>query len=296
MRRSAYLIFINALILVVIMALMTQSLFIVKRLAKVERLQGHVLVQRGGNGEFAPLTRSDIIKTTDVISTGKDGEAEFKWADGTRLKMAPNSNLTVAQASYNMTRKAETSRFQLNGGTVFVRIMKTLSSQSKFEIETPTARAEVRGTIFMVKVEKGQTEVAVHKGAVRLISGEGSEQKTRLVTPQTVALSPHSGQIEVERDKLRQTAIESQFSKQPSIVKPELIVHVRQMRDGNRALIQGRTEAGDKITVNGKTVPVLGNGAFLYRVRVQKGLNHFTIVCTDKHGATCLITKSLSVS
>ncbi|HEY0073372.1 MAG TPA: FecR domain-containing protein [Abditibacteriaceae bacterium] len=296
MRRSVYLIFINAMILVVVMALMAQSLFIVKRLAKVESLQGHAWVQRGGNGEFTPLTQSDFIKTTDVISTKKDGEVELKWADGTRLKMAPNSNLTVAQASYNMARKAETSRFQLSSGTIYVRIMKTLSSQSKFEIETPTAKAAVRGTIFMVKVEKGQTEVAVHKGAVRLTSGEGEGQKTRLVMPQTLALSPDSGQIQIERDAIRQEEIETQFDQQPSIIKPELSARIRQMGDSNRALIQGRSEAGDKITINGQPVSVLGNGAFLYRATLKKGLNHFTIICTDKHGTTCQITKSLSVS
>jgi hypothetical protein len=296
MRRSAYLIFINAIILVLVMALMAQSLFIVKRLAKVEQLQGRVLVQRGGNGKFTPLTRSDFIKTTDIISTGKDGQVELKWADGTRLKLIQNSHLLVKQASYNMARKAETSRFALMSGAVFVRITKTLPSQSKFEIETPTARATVRGTIFMVKVNKGKTEVAVHKGSVSITSGNSENQRLGLITPQTLAVSQSVGQVKIERNSSRQAAVDAAFNEQQTIIKPELSAHVRRLGESSRVLVQGRTEVGDIVTVNGQRVRVLGNGSFLYRVTVQKGWNHFTIVCTDKHGATCQLTKSLSIS
>lgn len=273
---------------------MTQALFIVKRLAKVETIQGHVMVRHGSAGDFIALTSDDFIKTNDVVTTGPDGHVELKWADGTRVKLEPNSNLAIKNTSYNMARKAENSQFQLNRGTVFVRIVKKLSPQSNFEIETPTTRAAVRGTIFMVKVERGKTEVAVHKGAVRVTSGQQNPSET-YITPGQSAFSQVIGQIQVDETKSQNTGIADPFTAQQSIVKPELSARIRALSDGKRALIQGRTEAGDTITINGKTVRVLGNGVFIYRAPIKPGLNQFSIVCTDKHGATCQLTKTLSV-
>ena len=282
------------MILMVVMALMTQALFIVKRLAKVETIEGRVTVQHGGAGDFVALTSADFIKTNDIISTDNDGRVELKWADGTRVKMEPNTNLAVKEANYNMARKADNSQFLLNRGTIFVRIVKALKPQSKFEIETPTAKAAVRGTIFMVKVEKGRTEVAVHKGAVRVSSGQNNQLRESYITPGKIAFSQTIGQVQVDDSHRDEAAIEAQFAAQQSIVTPTLTATIRLLSDGQRAMIQGRAEAGDTVTINSQKVPVLGNGMFLFRVALTKGPNDFKIVATDKHSATRQLVKSLS--
>ncbi len=253
------------------------------------------MVRPNGAGDLVALMRSDIIKPNDEVSTGPDGHVELKWADGTRVKLEPNSDLAVKQTSYNAARKADNSQFQLNRGTIFVRIIKTLNPQSKFEIETPTAKAAVRGTIFMVKVERGKTEVAVYKGAVRVSSGQSNQLSESYITPGKIAFSQTIGQVQVDENRSDEQAIEAKFAAQESIIKPELNAHVRTLNDGNRAIIQGRAELGDFVTINGQSVPVLGNGVFIYRVPVKQGLNRFTIICSDKHGATRQLVKSLSV-
>jgi hypothetical protein len=291
MRRSFFLIFINAVILLMVFALLAQSIFIIKRLAKAEFVKGRVVVQPNGRGAFIPLSQDDFIKTNDVIRTGSDGIAEFKWADGTRLKVEPSSHLTVKKATYNMARKADESQFRLAQGTIFVRIVKALSPQSRFEVETPTAVAAVRGTIFMVKVDGTKTRVAVHKGAVNVKSQTEENVRESIVTPGKVAISQQQGQIEVNND----AGIEREFAARESIIKPELTARLTHNADSNGAIIQGRTEAGDKLTINGKKVNVLGNGVFRYRVTLQRGPNHFAIVSTDKHGATKQITRSITL-
>lgn len=291
MRRSFFLIFVNAMILIVIFALMAQSLFIVTRLARAASVTGLVKVQRAGRGDFTPLAPGDFIKTNDVIRTEKDGEAEFAWADGTRLKIEPNSDLTVKKTSHNVAKKADESQFSLSRGTIFVRIVKTLAPQSRFEIETPTTTATVRGTIFMVKVANGQTEVAVHKGSVNVTSGEGETARRRLISPGQIATSQTVGDIKLGKG----TTVQSEFADQESIIKPELMAQVRTLSDNERVLVQGRTEAGDNVTVNGHRVRVLGNGAFSYRTPVKRGENIFTIISTDKHGATNQIARSITL-
>lgn len=294
MRRSAYLIFINAMILIVVMALMTQSLFIVKRLAKVEKLEGRVLIQHKG-ASATTLAKNDFITVADSITTGSNGKLELKWADGTRVDLEPNTEFSINAATHNMLRKADDSQFGLKRGTIFVRIIKPLTANSKFEVETPTAVTAVRGTVFMVKVEKGQTEVAVHKGSVRVRSSQTGQTNENFISPGQVAFSQQLGQVRVDESKHEDAAVESEFAKHPNIIKPQLTAHVRKMSDENRAIIQGQAEPGDFVTVNGQTVRVLGNGAFLFRVSIKKGLNRFVITCLDRHGASSQITKSLSL-
>ena len=290
MRRSTYLIFINAMILIVVFALLAQSLFIIKRLAQAETVTGKVLVQHSGKGDFTPLSAGEFIKTDDVVKTGADGKAEFKWADGTRLNILPDSDLVVRKANYNMAKKSDESQFRLNNGTIFVRIMKSLAPQSKFEVETPTAVAAVRGTIFMVRVQNGRTQVAVHKGSVKVSSGEGDDAHEALIMPGRVATSSAAGEVQTSAD----TEADAEFTEHTDITKPELTARILPLRD-NRAIVQGRAEAGDTVTVNGKEIEVLGSGAFFYRVKLTPGLNSFVIVARDKHNESAQITKTYTL-
>lgn len=288
MRRPVTLIFINAMILIVVFALLTQSLVVVQRIARVQQLQGLVEVQRSGEGEFMPLAKDGLIKTSDVIRTGKTGTAEFRWADGTRWKVMPNTNITVKKSSYNVVKKAERSQLKLSSGKVFIRIIKALGPSSKFEVQTPTAVAAVRGTIFSVEVKNGQTQVAVWKGSVK-VTGNGEED---LIEPGTAAVADAQGLLHDQNSKTQ----DAEFRKQSTIVLPELDAELKLMSDG-RVLISGSTEAGDRLTINGKSVRVLGNGFFRYRTAF-KANTKYRVVTTDKHdvNVTKVLTSPASAS
>ncbi len=280
-RKPLFLIFANFAILLLVFAMLTQSLFVVQRIAVTEEVAGDVVVQRSGKGEFQHVTKKTLIKNNDVLRAGDDGMAEFKWLDGTRLKMTPNTQLTIKKMTSNTLKKGDRSEFKLTSGKVFVRIMKSLTPTSKFEIETPTAVAAVRGTIFSVSVEGGKTQVAVYKGSVKVSSGDDSKaQKT--IVPGEVALSEKSGTVETKPSSV----VNADFESQPSIVKPELTAQVKALKTPSKALVQGQTEVGDKVTIDGRPTRVRGNGSFLQRVDLKPGLNSFTVVTTDKHGAT----------
>ena len=147
----------------------------------------------------------------------------------------------------------------------------------------------MRGTIFMVQVKNGQTQVAVHQGSVRVTSGEEDSLRESLITPGRVATSAATGEVNTNCEP------QAKWLFTEDITKPELTAKITPLRNQERALIQGRAEAGDKVTINGKPVEVLGNGAFFYRAKVQKGINDFMIVATDKHGATSQVKKNLTV-
>lgn len=288
MRRPTLLIFINAMILIVVFTLLTQSLVIVQRIAKADKVSGLVEVRRSNKGEWKALSQGGLIKTGDVVRAGRDGQAEFKWADGTRWKIMPLTEIVVKKSTYNMVKKADQSQLQLTTGKVFIRIIKALKPASKFEVETPTAVAAVRGTIFSVEVKDGKTEVAVFKGKVKVSSDGNGGHEENVITPGVAAVSCSPGELLKENG----AAQAADFQKQTTIVQPTLEASVKTLQDGG-FLVSGNTEAGNSLTVNGKKARVLGNGTFRYRVSAKK-ISSFAVVSTDKHGGSA--SKVLTVA
>jgi hypothetical protein len=275
MRKPVLLIFSNAAILIVLFCLMTQSLFIVARVASVKSATGNVQVKRAGEDAFHPISIGEVVKAGDELQTGSDGRGEFGWADGTRWKLEPNTHLKINRAAINSWRKSEQTQFHLDAGKVFVRVVKSLAPGSSFEIETPSAVAAVRGTVWSIQVANGQTRVGVYKGFVEVTS-EGKGSKT--VRPGNEAIAGSEG---VE---LKNSSNDALFEAQADLIHPTLDVNVKVGKSA--AIISGQTEAGDKLTFNGKSLTVLGNGSFLNRAPLQQGHNEWTFVATDKHSET----------
>jgi hypothetical protein len=268
------------MILLIIFALLMQSMVIVQRIASASHLEGRVEVQRGGEGDFKPLQKGDFVKTKDVVRTGAKGSAEFSWADGTRWKLMPASQLTVKKATFNAVRKTEQNQLQLSAGKVFIRIMKALAPSSKFEVETPTAVAAVRGTIFSVEVSGDQTKVCVYKGHVKVTEPRvpGENAPGTVIEPGEVAIAA-PGQV---RSTLSDSA--AAFLQQPDILHPQLTTSTLPLKGNKSAIIKGKTEVGDTLTINGRQAEVLGNGSFYERFTLSPGPNNFTNVTRDKHG------------
>ena len=277
MRKPVLLIFINAMILIVVFVLLAQSLFIVSRVAQAEGVKGVVEVQRAGQGGFYVLASGQSVAVGDVVRTGNNGQVEFTWADKTRWKLTPNTKLTVAKATINNANSSETSRFRLDSGKLFVRIVKPIKDGSSFEVQTPSARASVVGTVFSVAVEPdGATRVETFAGRVQMESvgkrifvdaGKAATAGARGVS--SVALTPVSG---------------ADFLSQPDLVRPTLNVRA-QPRNKNVVFVRGATEAGNSLEINGQRALMLGNGSFARRFMMAPGHNQWQIVATDKHGA-----------
>ena len=272
MRKPVLLIFANAMILIVVFMLMAQSLFVVQRIAQAGEVKGLVEVKRG-DGEFQPLATNAIVAVGDTVRTGRDGSVEFTWADKTRWKLAANTQLTVKKASVN--KKVETSQFRLDAGQVFVRLVKRLAPASRFEIETPTAVAAVRGTVFSVAVDQGQTKVEVFKGQVKVSAQDGGEM---MVDP------GHEGTTGAGRVKIADARGEA-FLAQPTLIRPDLELEVRAIQN-EFAVLRGSTEVGNTLLVDEKPAKVLGTGAFFKRVKLQPGHNQWKVVAKDKHDET----------
>ncbi len=281
MRKPVLLIFANAAILVVLFCLMAQSLFIVARLASAKSVAGQVEVRRAGENVFHPLAVGEAIKAGDEVRSGATGRAEFIWPDGTRWKIEPQTRFTIERAALNSWRKTEHTQLRLDAGKVFVRVVKTLAPDSLFQIETPSALAKVRDTVWSIEVEGDRTRVGVYKGSVEVTGDKTSET----VHPGLVAVAGHDG-VELERARNQ-----SAFRANSDLLYPLLDVHLSPGKVA--AIVSGQTEVGGVLTLNGEPVPVLNNGTFFKNVALTKGHNQWMVVATDKHGVTTKVCRAV---
>lgn len=292
MRRPIFLILFNLMILVVVFAFVVQSLIIMQRVAGVAYVAGQVEYQHLGKGAWRPLTTNTILQTNDAVRTvGANSAAELYWIDGTRMRLAPNTTMEIKKCTYNGMKRAYTSLFRLNLGKVWVRIVRTLSRPSKFEIETPTAVATVRGTIFSIAVKpEGSTKVSVYDGTVEVVSADAAlavphgsyvHVTTPDGTPRVQAISPDEQQ---------------EWKKQTGIVTPALEISEPEdnfQTSQDAVLIRGSVERGATLLLNNEPVRVNRFGKFTKAFRLRPGENVLTFLVKDKRGAETKVVRTV---
>lgn len=97
----------------------------------------------------------------DSIKTGKDSKAEISFSDGTIIRLGEKSNFYIDRAD-------SIRSFKLLVGKFWAKVAK-LTGKQKFQVESPTAVAGVRGTIFKVEVSDDSTSrIAVEEGQVEV--------------------------------------------------------------------------------------------------------------------------------
>jgi hypothetical protein len=108
------------------------------------------------------LHEGSQVTPRQVIVTGPDGYALFKVSDGSTFEVFPNSRATFRDNPGNWKDMLE-----LWIGRVKVHIQKLNGQPNHNKVRTPTAIISVRGTIFDVSVDDGDsTLVVVDEGQV----------------------------------------------------------------------------------------------------------------------------------
>ena len=144
--------------------------------AKINFMKGQVEVQKAQGITWAKAAVKMKLGSGDKISTEDGAEAEIVLEDGSVLKMKDKSLLLIQRMEKQ--RKPSVSvvnSFKVRTGKVLGCVRKMSSLDSKFLVETPTAVAGIRGTVFGIYVEGDSTELDVLKGEVG-IRGEAGEE------------------------------------------------------------------------------------------------------------------------
>lgn len=283
MRRAAVLFVVVFALGALSAVFIANSLRVVQRVTFISQIKGTVEVKEPGEREFRALAGEARVLAGTIVRTGESAGALLHWADGTRLQAGAETTLKVLECRLNQRTNAGLSLLELDVGRIFVRVMRSLSADSKFEVRTPTATAGVRGTTFSVEVgADGSTEILVYEGDVEVRSGE---QTFGVEEGHAVAIR---GEGEMDARELSDE--EQAGAEDADVVKPLLIVEEptgpEAVPAGQAVTIRGRGEAGAELTINGKDVPIGADGTFSfdYVPEAKQGTESIEVVETDARG------------
>jgi hypothetical protein len=125
----------------------------------VAALEGRAEVFHPGGTAWTSLAAGDDILRGDQLRTAAESRLKLLFRDDSVLTLAASSQLTVNEQTAG---EAPTSFFSVLVGTVRALCTERYAQQgARFEMETPTAIAGVRGTGFVVTFDPAPEETRV---------------------------------------------------------------------------------------------------------------------------------------
>jgi hypothetical protein len=297
MRQSATLIIVGFALIVIFLIYMMQSMAIVHRVAVVDMVTGTAEIDSHDGDPPTAAHVGQLVRMGDEVRTGPDSEVELRWArmaGGLRVKLGSDTRFTIQKAIVNKSSDEEQSRLKIDDGTIWIRLRKALTGKSKFEVETPTAVAAVRGTVFRVSVlPEGATEVSVWDGVVALRPEQGSE--VRVDAGASAQFRDSDGSI-LEAALTQQE--KEQWQQQTSIVGPFLVLDEppdETVLTGLECPFSGRTEPDSTVFVDGTSVEVGKEGEFEQLVALALGENAIEVRAVAPDGTETVLVRSVTV-
>ncbi|MBU2874533.1 FecR family protein [Marinobacter salexigens] len=133
--------------------------------ARVTSVSGNVQLISGIDGRKRVLTEDALIRVGDEVLSAA-GAATITLADGSEVRLSPNSRLIFNRLTqYGKSGMVDT-RLRLYRGEVHTRVRPVIEGGARFEIETPSAVAAVRGTAFSLQAGPEGTHLQVTEGVV----------------------------------------------------------------------------------------------------------------------------------
>lgn len=152
--------------------------------------RGQVTRQRGAATE--PVAAGVTLQSGDRIRTGPQSSASLRFADGSRLLIPPDSDITLDQLLVLGRAAIPAVRLGVQQGGADSRVSPNAQRVPLYEVRTPHVNLGVRGTEFRVQTAGGQTRMQVLSGAVHadglgpdVAAGQGllAEGGARAVSP-----------------------------------------------------------------------------------------------------------------
>ncbi len=168
-------VFVLALLLVGAVLIFTGGAASAKQIATLRLFGGTVEVQQKGSETFEPGREGVSLHEGDTVRTGPTGRAAIDYFDGSLTRLDHDTTFTMV--TLETLGNPESSKVivgRQDEGSSYNRVAELTDSESRFDVETPTATASVQGTDYALIVEGGTTTVAVVHGEVRTTGEAGS--------------------------------------------------------------------------------------------------------------------------
>jgi hypothetical protein len=133
-------------------------------------------VQRIAGGTTTSLASGSQLRIGETVTTGAQSSATLRFADQSRLMIAPNSRVILTHMLRDRQSGEVATTLMLESGAVESQVHRGEKIKARYEVKTPTLNLAVRGTRFRVVVDSntGMTRSEVEDGQV-LASAQGKE-------------------------------------------------------------------------------------------------------------------------
>ncbi len=127
----------------------------------------------GHDGAWTPAALSAAVSVGDHLRTGDSGRMRVVFQDESVLEVGESTDMVVDQQVFDADQGTGTSLMHLLSGKIRALVSDYYKDpKASYEVETPTAVAGVRGTLFVVAYDPEQevTEVTGIEGRVEVHS------------------------------------------------------------------------------------------------------------------------------
>jgi hypothetical protein len=137
--------------------------------ATLDRVSGAVEILPANGDTWRLASVGERVEAGDRIRTGALSTARLVFFEGSTTDLMASTEVAVTQVSARPEGSDKIIALHQWLGQTYSRVEQLSDRASRFEIETPTAVAGVRGTEFAIVVEgDGTTSVAVIEGLVEV--------------------------------------------------------------------------------------------------------------------------------
>jgi len=137
---------------------------------------GQVDLLKLGAKQALPAQKGLAVEVGDIVRTKSHSKAQITLADQTVLNIGEDSRLQVKAFRFSEEEKQKKSLIGMFRGTLRSMVHRQADGTTRFEVETPTAVAAVRGTDFFSIVRSSVLSEFVvrdgHVGARTIIDAE----------------------------------------------------------------------------------------------------------------------------
>ena len=135
-------------------------------LAVIHEAGGQVFIAKAGDPAPVPAEEDMELGPGDTVTTGANGSVIISLRDEHYVKLAGLASLTVKELRSDMVAGGIWARLMLAKGRLMASVAHLASPDSRFEVDTPTAVAAVKGTTFQVAAAAKSTAISVLEGSV----------------------------------------------------------------------------------------------------------------------------------
>ncbi len=119
--------------------------------ATISVVEGDVTVLKVDIAKWEDAFAGMELALEDTIKTGDDGTAVIVFFEGSTIELQPNTEVMIQELGVASTGSTTIKLWQNIGSTVN-RVQKLVDSESRYEIQTPSGSAVVRGSVGTVIV------------------------------------------------------------------------------------------------------------------------------------------------